>query len=449
VRRVEEALEDIRFALLNGGDAVTPFLSLEPADQAQALEKLSEEERDHIFANLDTETRASILEELPEDEAVELIEELSPAGIAEILDETSHDVAADILNHLSEEQAISALKQMEEADDVRSLLQYPPETAGGLMNTIDFVVKKDQTAAQVIQAIRESGVDANTPYYLYVTDDHGKLVGVIGLRSLIVSSPEAKVEEFMVSDVLKVKALADQEEVAQMMKRYRLALLPVVDDDDHLLGAIFSDDIAYILEEEATEDMFKLANISDTDIQVWSPVGFSIKGRLPWLVINLLTAFLAATVVYFFEETIQRAAVLAAFLGIVAGQGGNNGSQTVAILIRGIALGQVEWKDIKDVLRKEFLVCALNGVVIGAAVGLGAWVWQGNPYLGVVVALAMVMNMVASGIAGTIIPLSLKRMGFDPAAASQIFLTTVTDCLGFGLTLGLATLAMWQFGVSF
>jgi len=449
VRNLEEALEDIRFALLNGGDAVTPFLSLEPADQAQALEELSEEERDHIFANLDIGARASILEELPEDEAAELIEELSPAGIAEILDETSHDVAADILSQLPEAQATSTLKQMEDADEVRPLLQYPPESAGGLMTTVDLVLKKDQTAAEVIETIRAYEVDANSPYYLYVTNDAGKLVGVIGLRSLIVSQPSAKVEEFMVSDVHKINVLSDQEEVAQMMKKYRLALVPVVDSEDRLLGAIFSDDIAYILEEEATEDMYKLANISDTDIQVWSPVGFSIKRRLPWLVVNLATAFLAASVVYFFEETIQRAAILAAFLGIVAGQGGNNGSQTVAILIRGIALGQVELKDVREVLNKEILVCLVNGAVIGAAVGLGAWVWQGNPALGVVVALAMIMNMVVSGLAGTVIPLALKALRFDPAASSQVFLTTITDSLGFGLTLGLAAFAMWQFGVNF
>lgn len=449
MQKVKKAIEEIRFALLNGGDSVAPFLSLEAADQAQVLEELSEEEREHIFANLDTETRASLLEELPEDEAAELIDELSPEGIAEILDETSHDVAADILSQLPEDQATSALKEMEDADEVRPLLQYPPESAGGLMTTVDFVLKKDQTAAEVIEAIRKYEVDANSPYYLYVTDDIGKLVGVIGLRSLIVSPPNAKVEEFMVSDVHKVNVLADQEEVAQMMKRYRLALVPVIDNEERLLGAIFSDDIAYILEEEATEDMYKLANISDTDIQVWSPVAFSIKRRLPWLVVNLATAFLAASVVYFFEETIQRAAVLAAFLGIVAGQGGNNGSQTVAILIRGIALGQVELKDVREVLKKEILVCLVNGAVIGAAVGLGAWVWQGNPALGLVVALAMIMNMVVSGLAGTVIPLGLKALRFDPAASSQIFLTTITDSLGFGLILGLAAVAMWQFGVNF
>ena len=335
---------------------------------------------------------------------------------------------------------------MEEADEVRPLLQYPPESAGGLMTTVDFVLKQNQTSEEVIHSIRTSAVNANTPYYLYVTDDRGKLCGVVGLRSLIVAPPSTKVCDIMIKEVRSVPALADQEEAAQLMKRYRLSLLPVVDDNERLLGIIFSDDTAFILEEEATEDMYALAQISGSDVQIWSSLRVSISRRLPWLIINLGTAFLAASVVNYFEATIAKAAVLAAFLGIVAGQGGNAATQTIAIVVRSIALNEVDFKDVSKVLWKEALIGLVNGLVIGSAVAVGAWYWHGSPVLGFIVGGAMLGNMIAGAMAGTLVPLTLKAVRLDPALASSVLVTTVTDSVGFGLVLGLATLAIVHFG---
>lgn len=448
---IDDALATIKKALESGkiNDAISVLERLEPADQADTLSELAQADQNQLFAGLDSETSAEILEELDDEDAAEIASSLSSERLAEVLDEASPDVAADILNNLSEEQATNTLRQMEEADDVRPLLQYPPDTAGGLMTTVEFVLKADTTADEVIKSIRESEFDANAPYYLFVTNDPGELVGVVGLRSLIASKPSSRIEEIMVKEVKSVLVTEDQEEVAQIMKRYRLTLLPVVDELRRLVGIIFADDIAFILEEEATEDMYALANVSGGDVQVWSPFHIAVKRRLPWLMLNLLTAFLAASVVAFFEDTITKAAVLASFLGVVAGQGGNAATQTLAIVVRGIALNEVDFKDVYQVLLREVGIGILNGITIGALVGAGAYYWHGSAALGVVVSLAMMSNMIAASCAGTIVPLGLKACKLDPALASSVLVTTVTDCVGFGLTLYFASIAIHSYGIGF
>lgn len=448
--KTAKALEDIRGALESGHihSAVALLDQMDPVDRADLIVELTPEEQQNIFRELDSVSSAEILEELDDDEASELVANLTTEKLAEVLDEASPDVAADILGNMSEEQASSALRQMEEADDVRPLLQYPPETAGGLMTTMDFVVKPFQTAEEVIKAIRENGVDANSPYYLYVTDELGRLCGVIGLRSLIVAPPQTLISEIMIKEVKCIQAQEDQEQAAQLMKRYRLSLLPVVDDANRLLGIIFADDIAFILEEEATEDMYALAQISGSDVQLWSPFRVSIRRRLPWLIVNLGTAFLAASVVRYFEATITKAAVLAAFLGIVAGQGGNAATQTIAIVVRSIALNEVHFNDVYKVLVKEATIGLVNGIVVGSAVAVGAWYWHGSPALGIIVGGAMLGNMIAGALAGSLVPLTLKAVKLDPALASSVLVTTVTDSVGFGLILGLATIAITWFNVA-
>lgn len=448
---IDDALEDIKKALQDGKihEAISLLQMLEPVDQADTLSELEPKDQSQIFAGLDSETSADILEELNNEEAAELAASLPSNKLAEVLDEASPDVAADILNSLPIEQATNTLRQMEEADDVRPLLQYSPDTAGGLMTTVDFVLKAHRTADEVIESIRQVAYDANAPYYLFVTNDPGELVGVVGLRSLIASPPASFIEDIMVKEVRSVLVTQDQEEVAQIMKRYRLSLLPVVDELRRLVGVIYADDIAFILEEEATEDMYALANVSGGDVQVWSPFHVAVKRRLPWLILNLFTAFLAAGVVSFFEATITKAAVLASFLGVVAGQGGNAATQTLAIVVRGIALNEVEFSDVYHVLLREVGIGVLNGITIGALVGAGAYYWHGSAALGLVVSFAMLSNMIAASCAGTIVPLGLRACKLDPALASSVLVTTVTDCVGFGLTLYFASVAINSFGIGF
>jgi magnesium transporter len=440
---IDAALERVRAALEAGrvDDAITVLATLHPADRADAFADLPRDDQDEIIPRLDPEAAAELLEELEDEEAAEVAASLPTETLADVLDEMEPDAAADILGDLPPEQAASALAQMEDADEVRPLLAHPDDTAGGLMTSEFFALRRQMTAQMAIDFLRAQHPDQATPYYLYVVDRFNKLLGVVSLRDLIVAPPGTLVESVMRRDVTSVPVGADQEAVAQLMKKYGLLALPVVDAEGKLVGVIKHDDIVYVLEEEATEDLYRLSNVSsDGDLSVWSPVRVAVSRRLPWLVINLFTAFLAASVVSLFEATIARLAVLAVFQSIVAGQGGNAGTQTLAMMVRGLALGEIEFRDTASAILREVGIGLIHGATIGVLVALGAWLWKGIPMLGLVIGLAMVGNMIAAGAAGTLVPLTLRALKLDPALASAVLVTTVTDCVGFGLFLGLATL---------
>ncbi len=440
---IDDAVERVRAALETGrvDDAISYLNTLHPADRAETFADLETEDQHELLPRMDAESTAEILEELEDEDALAATTHLSSAQLADVLDEMEPDAAADILGDLSPERAASALAEMEEADDVRPLLAYEDDTAGGLMTPEFFALRESMTSQSAIAFLRAREPDAETPYYLYVVDIQDRLVGVLGLRSLIMSSPGVLVSDVMERDIRTVQAGTDQEEVANLMTKYSLLALPVVDAGGKLVGVVRSSDIAHVIEEEATEDIHRLSNISSDggDLGPWSPVRTSVQRRLPWLYINLFTAFLAAWVVSQFEATIAQLAVLAVFQSIVAGQGGNAGTQTLAIMVRGLALGEIEIRDIGPALLREIGIGLFHGVAVGIAVGIGAFLWKGIPFLGVVIGLAMIGNMVAAGMAGTLVPLTLKSLKLDPALASAVLVTTVTDCVGFGLFLGLAT----------
>ena len=439
---IDDAVERVRLALETGQieDAISYLNSLHPADRAETFADLETEDQHELLPRMDAESTAEILEELEDDDALAATTHLTSAQLADVLDEMEPDAAADILGDLPPDRAASALAEMEEADDVRPLLAYEDDTAGGLMTPEFFALREGMTSQQAIAFLRARDPDAEMPYYLYVVDAQDRLVGVLGLRALITSLPNAIVGDIMERDIRTVQAGTDQEEVANLMTKYSLLALPVVDADSKLVGVVRSSDIAHVIEEEATEDIHRLSNISsEGDLGPWSPVRTSVQRRLPWLYINLFTAFLAAWVVSQFEATIAQLAVLAVFQSIVAGQGGNAGTQTLAIMVRGLALGEIEIKDVGAALLREIGIGIMHGVAVGIAVGIGAYLWKGIPFLGVVIGLAMIGNMIAAGMAGTLVPLTLKSLKLDPALASAVLVTTVTDCVGFGLFLGLAT----------
>jgi magnesium transporter len=303
-----------------------------------------------------------------------------------------------------------------------------------------FALRPQMTAQSAIDFLRGLNREAATPYYLYVVNRNGVLIGIVGLRDIIVSPADTPIKAIMQDDVIKVPVGTDQEEVARVMTRYDLLALPVVDSEGKLVGVINYDNIVDVIEEEATEDILRLANVGDGDLQVWSPAGLSIRRRLPWLVVNLGTAFIAASVIGLFEATIAKLAVLAVFQSIVAGEGGNAGTQTLALMVRGMALGEIQFRDARRALLREAGIGLVHGLVVGVLVALGAWAWRGIPILGLVIGLAMMGNLVAAGLAGTLVPLTLRALKLDPALASAVIVTTVTDCVGFGLFLGLATL---------
>lgn len=440
---VELTIERIREALDRDdvGAAISALEQLKSEDQIEAFDELDLEEQAAILPELKEESAADILAELDEADAAEIAERVPDESLSRILDEMEPDDAADVIGDLPQERKESVLAGMEEADDVRPLLIHPDESAGGLMTTSFVTLRPHMTAQDAIQAMREWSPDSEMAYYLFVVDKDRKLVGVVSLRQLITAQPARQIADIMSTEVVSVPVGTDQEECANLLRKHGFIALPVVDADKRLLGIITVDDLVDVIEEEATEDVYRLSGVPDEE-RVWSPIGFSLRKRLPWLYVNLGTAFLAAYVVSLFESTIAQVAILAAMQSIVAGQGGNAATQRITIMVRGIALNEVDLKDVWRVLVKETFLGLLQGLSIAAVVGLGVALWKGNAVLGFVVGAAMLGNLIVAGAAGTAIPFLLKRLKIDPALASAVIVTTFTDCCGFAFSLGLATLLL-------
>jgi magnesium transporter len=268
------------------------------------------------------------------------------------------------------------------------------------------------------------------------------LVGIVGLRDLVIAAPESTLETIMDRDVIFVHTHEDQEEVALRMARYDLAAVPVVDDQGTVVGIITHDDVMDVLEQEATEDIYRLANVPDHDLSIHSPIKLAIRKRIPWLYLSAITALFAAWVVSRFESLIAEVAILAVFLSVVAGLGGNTATQSLAIIVRALALGEIDLRQAWRTVVKEGLTGLIAGVLVGSAVGLAVWLWQGNLVLGAVLGIALIGNMLIAGFVGALVPISLKALKLDPALASSVLVTTVTDSVGFALFLGLSALAL-------
>ncbi|MBL6979891.1 MAG: magnesium transporter [Anaerolineales bacterium] len=414
------------------------FLRLHPADQADVFEILNEENRSQLLRHLDIPTTADLFDELEDQETAEAAEFISLERLGDVLDEMDPDQAADLLGDLSPEIARLALTEMDEPEDVLPLLEYPDETAGGRMTTAFLCLHPQTTTAEAIEYLREANPDTDVPYYLFVSDETEHLVGVLGLRELVIADPQTTVDEVMDRDVIKVSAMADQEEAARLMTHYDLTVLPVTDAIDQLVGVITHDDILDVIEDEATEDIYRLASVADTDLEPESAVVEQIKGRLPWLLLNTATALFAAWIISMFEDLFVKVAVLAFFQSVVAGQGGSAASQNVAMIVRSLALGKIETKRVWAILLRQLWIGLLQGIIIGVIIGLGVGIWQGNPYLGIVLGLALVGNMLVAGIVGTLLPLAFQYIGQDPAMTSSVLVTAATDALGFLIFLSLA-----------
>jgi magnesium transporter len=284
-------------------------------------------------------------------------------------------------------------------------------------------------------------------FYLYVVDDRHHLVGVTSLRRLLLVAPATPLKRIMTSDLISARVDTDQEEVARQVASYNLLAIPVVDEENKLVGVITVDDVIDVIKDEATEDIYRLAGVSG-DERVFTPAGESLRKRLPWLGVNLVTAFLAASVVGLFEGTIQQVTALAVFMPIVAGMGGNAATQTLTVIVRGIALGELSWVNSRKALLKEAVVGIGNGVVLGVVAALVAWITRGSPVLGILLCAAMIINMFVAATAGTLVPLGLRAANIDPALASSVFITTMTDVFGFASFLGLATIFLRYLGTS-
>ena len=411
---------------------------LEPADLADVLTTLDEQERVTVVQALPPELSSHALAEMPEDaHPSETLAALDPGQAAEIVEELDDDDAADILGELDEAKQEQILSEVEHRSDVDRLLRYDEETAGGLMTTHMVTVLDTATAGQALEEIRRQAEEVEDFYQVFVVDNEQRLIGTLPFKDLVISRPERPVRAFMTDADIFVTPDQDQEEVARLMARYNMPSVPVVNEHGRLLGRVTFDDVIDVVEAETTEDLLKFGGVSP-DEGLGAGWRTAVQSRLPWLSINLATAFLAGGVVYLFQHTIQRTVALAVWMPIIAGMGGNAGTQALAVTVRRLALGLIPVNLFTRVVGKEILVGIINGLVMGLTVGTVATFIGEGPRLGVVVFLAMVGNLIIAGFAGAFIPLVLERTGVDPAVASSIFVTTFTDVCGFLLLLGLA-----------
>ena len=438
--QARELINRVRTLLAQGDreHALAVFGQLHPADQAQLLVELNQEAQRDLLEALSPEVTAEIFEHLEPEEAAGVAEGLEARALSNILDEASPDVAADILRLLPEEQSEETLKAMEEAEEVVPLLQYPDDSAGGLMTSEFAAVRDDITAGNALDTLRILGPRAQDMSSVLVVDSQGTLVGSVSVTRLALSKMSSRVQEIMEPEVTSVTPETDREECAHLVERYRLNRLPVVAKTGRLIGVILVEDVVDVVEEEATEDMYRMASIAGE--RVFEPLSTSVRRRLPWLYINLATAFLAAGVISLFESTITKVVALAVFLPVVAGQGGISGTQTLTLVVRSLALGEIRERRGLHTLVRELLLGLVHGALVGLVVGLAAYLWKGNLMLGVVVGVAMLGNMVLAGLVGAGIPLLLRRFHMDPAVSSAVFVTTFTDVVGFLLFLGLAAI---------
>jgi magnesium transporter len=410
----------------------------EAADLADVLTALDDEERLAAVEALPAELSSQALAEMPEEaHASETLALLDPGRAAAIVRELDDDDAADILGELDPSQQEQILSGVHDRSEVDRLLRYDEETAGGRMTSHVVTVPVTATAEQALEEIRRQAEEVEDFYQVFVVDDERKLVGVLPFKDLVISRPERPIRSFMTEADIFVTPDLDQEEVARMMARYNVPSVPVVDDLGRLLGRVTFDDVIDVVEAETTEDLLKFGGVSpDEDLAAgWKD---AVRSRLPWLSLNLLTAFLAGGVVYFFQSTIQQTLALAVWMPVIAGMGGNAGTQALAVTVRRLALGLIPVDVFTRVVGKEILVGITNGVVMGFAVGIVAALLGEGWRLGMVVFLAMAGNLMVAGFAGAFIPIILERLGIDPAVASSIFVTAFTDVCGFLLLLGLA-----------
>ncbi len=420
---------------------VRKYFESDPVAAAHSLESLGEDEALNILKELPPELAAKIFPHLELTAAAALLKNIPANLLPPIVEKLEPQQSAAIIMHLdteSRERFVQTLP-LRLKKSIQEYLSYPEDSAGRIMTTSMLSFHEDLQVRDAINKIRILAQRQYPASYAYVVDNINRLVGVINMRDLMLASPEASLAKVMRREVFSVNCFMDREQMADELAKRKFFAAPVVDEDGRLLGIVKAEKLIQGIQEEATEDLQKMFGAGG-DERAFSPVSFSLKKRLPWLHINLVTAFAAGAVVSMFEGIIAKITVLAVYLPIVAGQGGNAGAQSLAVVMRAIVMREIRPGESWKLVLKEGFVGIVNGLVIGTVTALVAWLWQGNMMLGVVVALAMMVNLLAAGISGAAIPLVMKSLGFDPAQSSNIVLTTVTDIVGFLSFLGFAVL---------
>ena len=426
---------------------------LHPGDIADHLEDMDVEEARTVFNLLDAEIASEVLLELEDQAKQELIERLSDNRLAEVVEEMESDDAADIIANLPSEVAQDVLEKIspEDKEEVEELLRYGEDTAGGLMQTEYVAVETSLTATGAIEKLRQNADSVQHVHNVFAVTSNGHYAGTIHLYELVTADPEAPIESLVDTGVPAVNVNVDQEEVARLFKRYDLISLPVVEGDGRLVGRIMVDDIVDVIEEEASEDIYRMVGL-DEDEKVFDPAFTSFRKRVPWLLLKLVAVSFAALFVYLHKGTIEQLPILAAFLPIVGGIGGDAGTQTFTMIIRNLALGTVDLTDTRRMLLKQLFVGMQLGLLVAVVAG-GAFyaverVWGGDPRLSIVLGAALMLNFFIAALAGTLVPLTLTKLNVDPAVASGLFVTFLTDLLGFVFVLGLASAGMSKLGAA-
>jgi magnesium transporter len=452
LQREAELFEYRTLDLLAAGDdeGLKQLLGdLHPTEAANLLVTLPLPElRVTTFRLMQDELAAEVLERLGEADLATMLDLLTASEVSEAVAEMDPDDAADFVADLPDEHREQVLSGVptEQQEAIRDLLRYPEDTAGGRMTPEVTALPKTMTAAEAIAQIRRmADSEEEIIYYVCVVDEKKRLMGVLSLRQLLLQPSSRRLEEFIETDVLTVQATTDQEEVARLMKEYSYLALPVVDADQRLLGLVTVDDILSVIHEEQSEDVQKMVGAGG-DERVDSPLSLSIRRRLPWLQINLVSVFLAGAVVSLFEDLIARVTILAAFMPVIANEAGNTGQQTLAVVMRSVVLQEPASRRIRRVLSFEVLKALINGLIVASTAGVAAYFFAGRDLvLGGVVTVAMLVSMLWAGTVGACVPLVMRRLGVDPAQSSTIFLTTSSDIASFAILLGLAALAFGVF----
>ncbi len=425
------ALSEVRQVLNNlpGAEAAHLLESSPPREREILWQLLSQEQETEVLQYLGEEVRVELLRDLPTEELVELIEDLDTDDLADLLQELTEQVTSRVLAGLDAQNR----------ERLEQVMNYPEDTAGGLMNTDVITVRPEITFSVVQRYLRRLGDIPKTTDNLLVVNRKNQFVGVLPLTRVLISDPGTSVREAMITDVEAIPATQDAHEVAKLFERLDLVTAPVVDDNGMLVGRITIDDVVDVIMEEAEHSLMGMAGL-DEDEDTFGSVWHTVRRRALWLGINLLTALAASAVISLFEDTLEKVVALAVLMPIVASMGGIAGSQTLTLVIRAMALGQVQAGNTRYLLTKELAVGALNGLLWALVIGATAALWFDDPSLGVIIGCAMILNLVVAAGAGALIPMVMKRMGIDPALAGSVVLTTVTDIVGFMAFLGLATL---------
>lgn len=411
------------------------------ADLADLIEHLRPEERLFIFGLLEPVGAGEVLVEIEPPVQERILRDLDNQAISEIVQELDSDDAADLVGDLPPERAREIIETVEEdvSIELEKLLPFPDDTAGGLM-ALEFVaVRADTTIREAIETMREKREEVENLYFIWVVDDFGRLVGVISLKDLVLEPHDRKVSDIMNHKVISVHAQTDQEEVAHLVKQYNLVNIPVVDDHHRLVGRITHDDIIDVIEEEADEDISLMAGVIDQEIAEESPMRIS-RARLPWLIMGLFGGILAAAVINQFESSLEKVIALSFFFPVIMAMGGNTGTQAATVVVRGLATGDIGLVNVGKRLWVEMKVALINGVICGVLLGVIVGFWLSDYGLGSIVTLSLILILLSSGLIGSAVPLTLKRMNIDPALATGPFVTTSNDILSLLIYLGLVTL---------